>query len=502
MSSVFAEALSLGAAQLDIGSDILTPEQISAGKEHLLWAIQNVKRDYIINWHHSEIGTVLDKVQRGEITRLIIMMGPREGKSEMVSRHLPATCLGRDRDEKIIACSYSATLAGDMGIDVQNIMSTDEYQAMFATRLKSGVVAVKGSKKVKETNLKFDVVNGTGYYIGAGVGGGITGRGFSLGIIDDYCKNREEAESLTWRNKIWRWYTSVFYVRREGAMSSGGVDRIIICATPWHEDDLIGRVLSHAKEMGETWHVMRFPAIKDSENAGIYEATIGEDPRVDGEALWPDKFSLEELEKTRKLSPGDWTSLHQCRPAAAKGNIFKRSNWQLYDDLPKGHVSYTFSLDCAFKDGENASFVVLQLWAKVGTDHYLVDQWRKQRDYRETKALCRAKFTEFPEALTKIIEEKANGAAIINELREEFSGLVPVCPKGSKTARAMAVQGIVEAGNVYLPRHADWREEFENETASFPWAKHDDQVDAMTQYLERSNDSTMDFLNRMTMGMH
>ena len=373
---------------------------------------------------------------------------------------------------------------------------------MFSTRLKSGVEARKGSAKKKETNLKFDVVNGSGYYIGAGVGGPITGRGFSLGIIDDYCKNREEAESKTWRDKVWRWYTSTFYSRREGAMSPCGVDRIIICATPWHEDDLIGRVLARAPEMGEVWHIMRFPAIKDSESAGIYESTIGDDPREDGQALWPDKYDLADLEKTRKLNPGDWTSLYQCRPAAAKGNIFGRDHWQVYDKLPDGHLAYTFSLDCAFKDGDSSSFVVLQLWASQGPNHYLVEQWRGRRDYRATKALCRAKFSEFPQANTKIIEEKANGAAIVNELSEEFSGLVPVNPKGSKTARAMAVQGIVEAGNVHLPQHADWREEFLNETASFPWSKNDDQVDAMTQYLERAGDKASVFLDGLLGAMH
>lgn len=502
MSSAFAEALSLGAAQLDVGSDVLTPEQIAAGQTSLLWAIQNVKSDYRINWHHEQLAEVLDRVQRGEITRLIVMMPARHGKSEQVSRHFPATCLGRNPDEQIIACSYSASLASDMGLDVQNIMGTDEYQAMFSTRLKSGVEARKGSKKVKETNLKFDVVNGNGHYIGAGVGGPITGRGFSLGIIDDYCKNREEAESKTWRDKVWKWYTSTFYTRREGSMSAGGTDRIIICATPWHEDDLIGRVLAKAEDMGEVWHIVRFPAIKDGEDAGVYEATLGDDPREEGEALWRDRLDEDELRKVRKLSPGDWTSLWGCRPTTAKGNIFDRGHWQFYDELPKGHMTYTYSLDCAFKDGDNSSYVVLQLWASHGPDHYLVDNHRKRRDYRSTKALCRARFRERPEAMTKIIEEKANGAAIINELGEEFSGLVAVNPKGSKTARAMAVQGIVEGGNVHLPRHADWLDDFLDETASFPRAKNDDQVDAMTQYLERANTGGSSFLTNLLENFH
>jgi len=495
MSSALADALAFGAEALDIGSDILTPEQIEAGRTDLMMAIQNVKSNYVINWHHSQLADTLDKVQRGEITRLIVMMPPQHGKSEEVSRHFPASCLGRNPNEKIIACSYSATLAAKMGRDVQNIMGTEEYQAMFSTRLKSGVDARKGSAKKKETNLEFDIVNAGGYYIGAGVGGPITGMGFSLGIIDDYCKNRKEAESKTWRDATWDWYTSTFRSRRAGGMSHGGADRIIICATPWHEDDLIGRVLRNAKRVGETWHILRFPAVFDGESAGDYSSTIGKDERRFGQPLWGKKMGLKDLEVERKTSPSDWTSLWQCRPAAAKGNIFNRDHWGSYTELPKGQITYTFSLDCAFKDGDSSSFVVLQLWAKKGPNHYLVDQWRDRLDYKKTKKLCRDKFREHPEAMTKIIEEKANGAAIINELKDEFSGLVAVNPKGSKAARAMSIQGIVEAGNVHLPEHANWLGEFMNETASFPHSPNDDQVDAMTQYLERSGNSGMSFLS-------
>jgi len=495
MRAGLATALQLGAYQLDVGSDLLTPDQIDAGQDSLAAFIGNINYKYEINWHHAQLVEALEMVQRGEITRMIVMMPSRHGKSEHVSRYFPAYCLGKDSDEKIISCSYSATLAGDMGIDVQNIMATDEYQAMFSTRLKSGVEAKKGSKKVKETNLRFDMVNGDGYYIGAGVGGPITGRGFSLGIIDDYCKNREEAESKTFRDRLWNWYTSTFYSRSEGRLSSGGCDRIIICATPWHEDDLISRILNMSKETGEVWHVIRFPNIKenDDDDAGIYESSsMFVDPREEGEALWPKVKTVEELDIIRKQSPLDWPSLRQCRPTKAGGNIFKKQHWQLYDELPKGHLIYTFSLDCAFKDGESGSFVVLQLWAAQGPDHYLVEQWRGKRDYTETKSLCNAKFAQYPKARTKLIEDKANGPAVINELGKRFSGIVPITPKGSKVARAMAIQGMVEAGNVYLPRHADWRETFESEHASFPNGKNDDQVDAMTQYLERGTNSMVD----------
>ena len=502
MRQNLATAIRYGAELLEHGDSLVSAEDLELGRNEFLPAVQNFKADYVVNWHHTQLADALERVQAGEITRLIVLMPPRHGKSELVSRHFPAWCLGKNPDEKVIACSYSATLAGDMGMDVQNIMASDEYQATFSTRLKSGVEARKGSKKVKETNLKFDVVNGTGYYIGAGVNGPITGRGFSLGIIDDYCKNRADAESKTWRDKTWRWYTSTFLSRNEGAMSAGGVDRIVICATPWHEDDLVGRILAKAKETGEQWHIIRFPAIADSEDAGVYESSPEfVDPREDGEPLWPDKQDVDRLEIVRKTDPSDWASLWCCRPSAVGGNVFKREHWNLYDELPRGHKIYTFSLDCAFKDGESGSFVVLQLWANQGPNHYLVEQWRGKRDYRQTKSLCRARFRDYPDAHTKLIEDKANGPAVINELKSEFSGIIPLLPKGSKTARAMSIQGIVEGGNVFLPRNADWLEDFMAEHSSFPWGKNDDQVDALTQYLEHGPSSSMAFLDKITGGM-
>lgn len=501
MSSALADALALGADALTIGSDILTPEQIEAGRDSLMMAVQNVKADYVINWHHTQLVDALEKVQSGEITRLMVFMPPRHGKSELVSRHFPAWCLGKQPNEKIISCSYSATLAAKMGRDVQNIMRTEEYRAMFSTRLKSGVAAKKGSAIAKETNLEFDVVNASGGYVGAGVGGPIGGFGYTLGIIDDYFKNREEAESKNRRDILGDWYTSTFYTRREGRMSWCGTDRIIVTTTLWHEDGLAGRILEDAKRAGETWHIIRFPAIMDGEDAGIYNANMGSDPRKEGDALWPWKLNEDDLQSNRRTR--DWLSMYQCRPSVAKGNIFNRDHWGSYTELPKGHMAYTFSLDCAFKDGDSSSFVVLQLWAKQGPNHYLVDQWRDRIDYKKTKKLCRDKFREYPEAMTKIIEEKANGSAIINELKDEFSGLVAVNPKGSKAARAMSIQGIVEAGNVYLPEHANWRGEFMNETASFPRSPNDDQVDAMTQYLERQGGlGGSEFLDGLMGAMH
>jgi len=271
------QGLLAAAACIEVDDEsILTPSQKVAGRNSFIDNIRNIKKDYETNWHHEGVASALEKVQTGEITRLIILEPPRHGKSEQVSRHFPAWCFGKNPDEKIIACSYDATLAAMMGLDVQRNMTTPEYKDMFDTRLASG--NKDGTKhKVKETEKYFEIANGDGYYIGAGIGGPITGKGMTIGIIDDPFKNKEEAQSKVIRDKVWNWYNSTFRTRGEGKASLGGDERIIICLTPWHEDGLEGRILKQAEETGEKWVVVRCEAVRedDAANDSVYKSTPG-----------------------------------------------------------------------------------------------------------------------------------------------------------------------------------------------------------------------------------
>lgn len=484
---------------------VLTEEEAEAGRESLLGSVCNIKSDYVTNWHHEQLARALEAVQRGDIKRLMVLMPPRYGKSELVSRHFPAWALGKNPDEQIIACSYSAGLASAMGLDVQRVMGSREYQDQFDTRLASGMKeGAETRRKAKETELLFEVANGHGHYIGAGIGGPITGRGFTLGIVDDPIKNRAEAESPTIRQKVWDWWVSTFLTRGEGGMAPGGEERIVVCLTPWHEDDLAGRILEQAKETGEEWVVIRFPAVMEDEkaaNCGNYVSSPdwSDDPREVGEALWPDKYSREKLAVTEKTNAREWAALYQCRPSPEKGNIFERDWWQWYrseSELPRMH-SHCFSLDAAFKDLESGSYVVLQLWGIRGPDRYLLKQWRGHYDFPATLDMCRSAFEAHPDVTTKLIEEKANGAALIQTLSDTFSGIVPIKPKDPKHVRAIAVQDYVRAGNVYLPEYDHHAQTLVEEAAAFPYGKHDDQVDAMVQMLLHYTYNPVSFLQDM-----
>jgi predicted phage terminase large subunit-like protein len=391
------------------------------------------------------------------------------GKSQIVSRHLPAYLLGRNPDAKIIACSYSAELASAMNRDVQRIIDDPRYREIFPdTTLSSANVRTFAGNYLRNSDV-FEIVGHKGMYLSSGVGGGITGRGFnSVGIIDDPIKNREEANSPTYRERIWDWYRSTFYTRREKGA------KILLILTRWNEDDLAGRLLELQKNdpRADQWRVICFPAVFE----GRDEYTHPEDDRKVGDALWPSEYSLEDLNRIKaSLGSYEWASLYQQHPTPQGGGIFMTSWWGFYDygELPGRFDEIIQSWDMTFKDAATSDFVVGQVWGRAEERYYLLDQVRDRLDFPGTIRAVTSLSRKWPDAALKLVEDKANGPAVISMLKRELSGLVPVEPQGSKEARAYAVSALVEAGNVFLPSRAAWLDDFITEAASFPNGRND-----------------------------
>lgn len=278
-------------------------------------------------WFHRIIAAELEQWDTDpDSPNLLIMMPPRHGKSELVSRFLPAYLFGKDPNKRIIATSYAQDLANDMSRDCQHIMLTEAYARIFPnTRLsRTGRRTETARRMVSE----FNIIGGSGYYVGRGIGGGITGRGADRIIIDDPVKNREDAESETKRETVWRWYTSTLRTR----LQKNG--KIVLLLTRWHEDDLAGRILKQAKNEpgGDKWKVVAFPA--ESEKS---EYTHPEDMREDGDALWPDMYSEEYLHRTKTtLGIYDWSALFQQTPTPPGGAVCKREWLQVITKPPEG----------------------------------------------------------------------------------------------------------------------------------------------------------------------
>lgn len=442
--------------------------KIREARNNLLSFISVTYKDYKIGWVHQEICQTLDNFLKdliaGKRPRLIITMPPRSGKSEIVSRRFPAYFLGKYPDLSIISVSYSASLAEDFSRDVQRIIDSDEYKKIFPNTKLSD----KKDKNYKRTSDFFEIVDHKGVYCSAGVGGSITGKGCDILIIDDPIKNRQEANSETVRKKIYDWYSSTAYTRLSPI---GGV--IMMC-TRWHLDDLIGKVLSDKNQ--KPFHVISYPAIAEHD----------EPHRKKGEALHPERFSLEILNEIKStLSTADWLSLYQQKPVPEGGAIFETSKIRYYDESsePKRFDQIVGSWDMTFKENKTSDFVVGQLWGRKGADFYLLDMVRDRMDFVKTLKVFINFANKHKNCNCWLVEDKANGTAIISTLKKHISGIIPITPKESKQERAYAITPYLEAGNIFFPKNQNFTKDLEEEMLQFPAGAHDDTVDSMTQAL-------------------
>lgn len=452
-------------------------------RSDLLAFARYTKDNYAAGWHHEVLCDKLNRFCRGELKRLIVTMPPRHGKSELVSRRLPAFIFGLNPDAQIIACSYGADLASRMNRDVQRIMESEAYARVFPkTRLGSENVRSTAEGNVLKNSDIFEIVGHRGVYRCAGTGGGITGMGADFILIDDPIKDGEQAMSPTYREKVWEWYQSTLYSRLE--TNNGQDGGILVTMTRWHEDDLVGRLLAQAKADpdADQWEVLELPAVCENEDSD-------DEQRALGEALWPEKYPHAKLQRLqRAIGTRWWNALYQCRPSAQEGGIIKRK-WlcNFYRELPEKFDETILSLDCTFKDSKKADFVVLQAWGRKGASKYLLAETRDRMDITTTINALKAMAARFPRAYMKLVEDKANGPAVISMLKEKMSGLVAIDPEGSKEARLQSVAPDVEAGNIWLPDPsiAPWIMDWIEEVVNFPNAANDDRVDAFSQAIFR-----------------
>lgn len=414
--------------------------------------------EYQIKWYHDLLCKKLDDLLARKINKLMVFMPPQRGKSELVSRRLPAYALGRNPSLKIAACSYSADLSEKFNREVQRIIDSEAYKRIFPD-------TYFGKSK---TMSLFEIAKYGGEYRSVGVMGPLTGNKVDLGIIDDPIKDRLEAQSETFRNRLWEWYLDVFCTRLHNESVQ------LITMTRWHEDDLAGRLLS--KE-GEKWDVLSLPELReDMDNA--------DDPRQIGEPLWPERHSLESVMDIKSMSERTFISMYQQRPSAAEGNIVKESMIRYYVALPT--ISKVVqSWDCAFEDQKTSDYVACTVWGISGNNFYLLYMTRGKWDFVETVRQIKHVCQLFPMTSEKLIERKANGHAIIQFLQGEVQGIIPCDPKEGKEARLYASSFVFEAGNVYFPASMPWVKDVISELLVFPNGKNDDIVDTITQFILR-----------------
>lgn len=462
--------------------------------------LQAVQLDpaYRVRDHISLMGAAIADavrgVENGESRRIAVSVPPRSGKSTLLSLYGPLWLLRKHPEWKIIMAAH------DGGLTTQWARS---IRLMIEDNPGLGIVLERDGG----AGSRWSTVEGGGMYA-TSVRGGLTGRGARVLIIDDPVRDFVEAHSIGSRENLWNWWLSVALTRLEPP------SLVLAVMTRWHEDDFIGRLLSREYEGDPAdWQKITLPAIAEEGDVlgrepgdPLYSPMADED-RETALARWNDT----------KTAVGTYTfsAMYQQRPAPSRGAIFDAAWWRFWttdpslasadrrvvlldpDTLADG--KWLDSWDCAFK-GEvqhdtGDGWVVGQRWVRKGADRYLIAQQRGRWSFTQTIAAMERWALPDDQFVSpygqyvheRLIEDRANGTAIIDVLKDRISGLKPINPTSSKESRARAVTPEVESGNVLLPHPSEpgyeWVADLLSELRNFPHDVADDQVDALTQGL-------------------
>jgi hypothetical protein len=405
---------------------------------------------------HRAICEQLDRVERKEIDRLMLLCPPQHGKSKGASERFPAYALGRRANLDIISASATAHLAEKFGREVRNCVGSHEYAALFDTQLAEDSQA-KGEWRTQQG----------GSYYAVGIGGAVMGRGAELAIIDDPFATWDDAQSEITRENVWEWYTGTLYNR----VRPGGA--IILIQHRMHEDDLAGRLIERQKTGGDQWTIVEFPALLD-------------DPP------WPERYDRQALERIKNNTDSrKWSALYLQNPTPDEGTFFKREWFRRYtpDQLPKALHKYITS-DHAPAGGEENDFTCVRVWGLHGSDVYLLDGFRKQETIDKSmervvgcKAEKKVGLIQKHKPLCWFPENDNNWKSVAGfvtkAMRTEgsFCRIEPMSPHGAdKVTKAQAIQGMASMGCIWIPVGPEG-DEIIDQYVGFPGAKHDDEVD-------------------------
>ncbi len=421
---------------------------------------------YMHNWHIDAIVYRLMLVHSGRNRRLLINQPPRSLKSICVSVAYVAWLLGHDPSRRVIVASYSQDFAAELHRQFRMVVNSDWYQTLFPA-----------ARWSKETGLDLVTTMGGGRYA-TSVGGTLTGRGADLIIVDDPL-NANEALSEPARKRVIDWYVGSLVSR----LNDKETGAIVAVMQRLHEGDLAGHLL----QMGG-WDHLALPAIALEE----HEIPLGRDKmqvRKPGDLLHPERESSETLENIRvEIGSLQFSAQYQQQPVPVEGNLIRRAWFPIYDRLPQPGpgIRVVQSWDIAIMTGAHNDYSVCTTWIIDKNDFYLADVFRVRLPYPDLRRRV-IELAARHQANRVLIEEAGPGMNLLQDLYIEIPpGMtrpIGVKPEGSKQDRVAAQSAKMEAGQVHLPKDALWLNDFLNELLAFPNARHDDQVDSVSQFL-------------------
>ena len=465
----------------------------------LAFYIQRVAPWFIIEEVHVLMCEYIEMLVDGFIDRLMIFMPPRTGKSMTASVFAPSWYIGKYPKRKIMQASYAADLAVDFGRNVRDIVADPLFQDVFPG------VSMRSDNKAAG---RWAMVGG-GQYFATGVTGGVAGRGFNFGIIDDPL-SEQDAFSDPAKEFVHKWYGPGFYTRRQPDFS-----HILYMGTRWSKDDLAGYLLDLKKDQPEAddWEVLRIPAIIDQDTAdrlnevaasdefaqlrelqrkaGIAEQYLRPHFYREGDSFAPRRWPLKELLRQKANMPElDWLALYQQDPVAEAGNILKRRYWKEWKGKEPPKVEYVVQVyDTAFEESEEADFTARTTWGvfqqeeRVNADGQktpthcaiLLERFNQRIGFPELREEAIASFKKWkPDRV--IVEKRASGHSLIQELRRARVPVTAIKQDKSKLARVHASAVVLEQGCVYYMKR-NWADEVIQQCADFPNDDHDDMVD-------------------------
>ena len=441
---------------------------LQAAKHNMLGFATAVYPGFKVGPHHKKLAKIFTDVIEGRKKRVIINIAPRMGKSEFSSYLFPAYFLGKYPNKKIIMGTHTAGLSEDFGRRIRNLIDTEEYHDVFPQTLVADDQKAAG---------KWSTSAG-GQYYAAGVGGALAGRGADLFVIDDpHSEQDVKANSRLAFDTAWSWFQTGPLQR----LMPGGA--IIIIMTRWSLLDLTGRLLDYQTKNPDSipWEIVELPAIlnEDTENE---------------KSLWPEQWSLESLKATKaSIEPRYWNAQYMQQPTSETSAIVSRKMWRIWEGENPPTCDYIIqSWDTAFEVKNNSDYSACTTWGVFYNEEegdkpqiILLDAFKDRMPFPELKTTALKHYKEWePDAF--IIEKKASGAPLIQELRAMGIPVQETNPSrgNDKMVRLNAVSDMFASGMVWAP-DTRWAREVIEELAAFPVGEHDDYVDTTTQALLR-----------------
>ena len=467
--------------------------RIKNARENLIDYALHVSETYIPEDFHYLLADAIEAAINGKISRLMVQIGPRHGKSELLSRILPGWYLAKYPGMEIILATYGQTLVEGMGRDARTMVDSKEFRDIFPySKLNQKAQSKTDWEILHQFPNERERVS---KFFGTSIGGVVTGKGANLFLIDDYFKDRAEANSATVRQSLWDWYCSASQTRLAFKDSP-----VIILATQWHEDGLCGRLLQSdidARQSGnghlaQGWYVLKLPSVPDErvEYEFFYEKYARKVPggkfvREKGQPLYPPKFDLERYEKIKQLNPSEFESLYQQNPVSSEGELFKKKEWHYKhrDEFPDDPLMKIISFDTSATDSQTADYSVGTFALFDGLSLYITKRTKNRFTFPALRQHIIDCFEEFKPDLI-LIEYKSSGIDLVNDLMSTRLPIKPIKLNNteSKLSRALSITPMQESGRIILPSHEEnWTEDYLSNFTKFPNGKYDDEVDSLSQ---------------------